>query len=333
MEKQQKDSMVNRREMMHKTVQNHCWKRLPNYHALLTLFLLLLVAPTTLAATIDAVTIKDSMTPDGFGLDSTLHIVAHSDVQDPITIPLPADATTITVQNTSFSVVNNEITFAQPCNGCTITVTYHTTAGIHQGSNGLNALIRTFTFPLLADQWTYELLLPELFILSGTADQAIPAPTTITTSGTQIRLTWKDQRPTMPLAYVIQFKNEESLEENAITEDLTEWSTWVLGIILLFLGAGFGYFYHQRQQRTTLPNATVEIIPGNLLSRDERAIVKLLMDQQQPIHQKDIGKTLAWSKSKVSGVIATLDQKEIIKREKVGKSFTVTLVRTVTLDS
>jgi uncharacterized membrane protein len=43
------------------------------------------------------------------------------------------------------------------------------------------------------------------------------------------------------------------------------------------------------------------------------------------MNQKDIGKKLEWSKSKVSAIMTNLEYKKIVEREKIGRNYKVEL--------
>jgi predicted transcriptional regulator len=74
------------------------------------------------------------------------------------------------------------------------------------------------------------------------------------------------------------------------------------------------------------------VVPSSLLSPDEKVIVGFLKKKdakKSPINQKEIGRELGWSKSKVSAVLSNLYYKKIIDREKFGRNYKVKLVKDV----
>ena len=72
-----------------------------------------------------------------------------------------------------------------------------------------------------------------------------------------------------------------------------------------------------------------ESVPGYLLTPDEKSIIQVLGDNKGTMHQKQMGKDLNWSKSKVSAVISALEHKKIVSKEKLGRSYKVTLEKKV----
>ena len=76
----------------------------------------------------------------------------------------------------------------------------------------------------------------------------------------------------------------------------------------------------------------VDIAPMNrfthlflsLLARDERKMVKLLLEKKA-VRQRHISGLLYFSKPKVTRVLSRLEQKNIIQRRKLGRTYMVTL--------
>ena len=74
------------------------------------------------------------------------------------------------------------------------------------------------------------------------------------------------------------------------------------------------------------------IIPSSLLSPDEKIVIELLKQKDaknNPVNQKEIGKELNWSKSKVSAILTNLDYKKLIEKEKFGRNYKVKLIKEV----
>lgn len=76
----------------------------------------------------------------------------------------------------------------------------------------------------------------------------------------------------------------------------------------------------------------VDIAPMNrftrlflsLLSKDERKLVKLLLEKKA-VKQRHISKLLDFSKPKVTRVLSKLEQRNIVKRRKLGRTYMVAL--------
>jgi uncharacterized membrane protein len=62
----------------------------------------------------------------------------------------------------------------------------------------------------------------------------------------------------------------------------------------------------------------------SLLGKDERSLVKLLLEKKM-VRQRHISDLLNFSKPKVTRVLSRLEQRNIIQRRKLGRTFMVTL--------
>ena len=62
----------------------------------------------------------------------------------------------------------------------------------------------------------------------------------------------------------------------------------------------------------------------SLLTKDERRLVKLLLEKKA-VRQRHISDLLAFSKPKVTRVLTRLEQRNIVQRRKLGRTYMVTL--------
>ncbi len=62
----------------------------------------------------------------------------------------------------------------------------------------------------------------------------------------------------------------------------------------------------------------------SLLSKDERQLVKLLIERKA-VKQRHISELLHFSKPKVTRVLSRLEQRNIVQRRKLGRTFMITL--------
>jgi len=62
----------------------------------------------------------------------------------------------------------------------------------------------------------------------------------------------------------------------------------------------------------------------SLLAKDERKLVKLLLERKA-VRQRHISELLEFSKPKVTRVLSRLEQRNIVERRKLGRTYMVTL--------
>ena len=67
--------------------------------------------------------------------------------------------------------------------------------------------------------------------------------------------------------------------------------------------------------------------PQSLFNPDEKKVLSVIRDHGMQIKQKDIALKLDWSRSKVSAIVSNLEYKKVIRREKTGRNFDITLVQ------
>jgi len=72
-------------------------------------------------------------------------------------------------------------------------------------------------------------------------------------------------------------------------------------------------------------------IPVEVLTEKERIVVKALIEQGGKVKQEDLPDLTGYSRPTVSRIIQELEKKQLIEREKVGKTFVVKLVKEIDL--
>ena len=72
-------------------------------------------------------------------------------------------------------------------------------------------------------------------------------------------------------------------------------------------------------------------IPVEVLTEKERIVVKALIEQGGKVKQEDLPDLTGYSRPTVSRIIQELEKKQLVEREKVGKTFIVKLVKEIDL--
>jgi uncharacterized membrane protein len=104
----------------------------------------------------------------------------------------------------------------------------------------------------------------------------------------------------------------ENLEENQFSKTLPA----ILGLLLFI---GLGYVVYRRKGEVQASNILEE------LDSDEEMVLELLRGNEGSMLQKDIVEESDYSKAKISGVVKGLVEKEIVSKEKEGRSNKVSL--------
>ncbi|MFB6100221.1 MAG: helix-turn-helix transcriptional regulator [Candidatus Nanohalobium sp.] len=105
----------------------------------------------------------------------------------------------------------------------------------------------------------------------------------------------------------------ESFKQRA---ELPAYVPYVLGLLLV---SGIGYIVYRRKTEVEASGVLEELGP------DEEMVLELLRENEGEMLQKDIVEESDYSKAKISGVIGDLEDKEIVSKEKEGRSNKVSL--------
>ena len=114
-----------------------------------------------------------------------------------------------------------------------------------------------------------------------------------------------------------------------IITEFSEFAVWIIIFFSLSIGLSTGIIIQKYYSKKFVEIKDIPYIPSSLLSPDEKKIISLLKDHNRKMGQKEIGKQLNWSKSKVSAIMSNLQYKEIIKKEKIGRNYNVELLKEV----
>lgn len=217
-------------------------------------------------------------------------------------IGLPEQASSVTVQGSEYSI-NGSTMLLSSCDACTLSFVLKNVV-IDEGA------YLSFSRNLRGNH-TYKVRLPPGVILD--MESVAPNADEITTDGEGIVVRWQvnhqdNQR------YYVRYTNHEGTESfwGEINNEFTEWSVWLFVILVFMAGFLLGYFLKK--------DTKISVVPEQLLSADEKKLLNALSEEMT---QKELGKKLSWSKSKVSGVVTLLDQKKLVGRERIGRNYKV----------
>jgi len=295
-------------------VQNHC--------LILGLIAAIIALSITIPAiaTLDQVNIVDQLNVD-LSMRESIQLSMSSNKESIFTLKLPENAYNILVGNIS---ATNPVIVQLNCTQCSMRISYSLDNAARD--EGLFSFYRTLGLPMQPVQMHYVLYLPVGYIVANytQADPTIaPYPTSMITDGQHIILSWSEQYPELPKQYFVKYENPKIEVTN------NRAPIWLTALIMFILGTGIGTLLYKFLKKTP---KLMHTVPSSLLSPDEKAIVEYLKKhnaQSNPINQREIGRDLQWSKSKVSAVLSNLYYKKLIEREKFGRNYKVKLLKDV----
>ncbi len=295
-----------------------------NYHALRRAILLLFIALLAISAVQAQIVVgvKETLLEGGAG-DQEMAITSLGGPKT-LTIPIPASAQGVYLDGRPVAPTDNGVVVTI-CKGCTSNITYWIAEAYDFSDQSDRFFQRTLAYSFSIDRVVYELTLPEgTFVKETQGEAAIaPAPSGIKTDGKHIIVYWVRDNPSLPESYVLHFSDEEVQEEEEFIAEFFEWPVWILVIVALCIGLTLGSLTRARKV------ADIHLVPLSLLSPDERTVLALLQKNKGTLGQKEMGQQLQWSKSKVSALMTALEHKRIIAREKLGRNYTVTLIKEI----
>jgi uncharacterized membrane protein len=284
------------------------------------------------ALTFDKVLITDEVRQD-LSVFETLNVTVSNNTKDSFVLLLPKESFGITLNGKEVkgtSLVNVSL----DCIECSFFIAYNLVAGAKDEGEDFYTFIRTLNLPRSPRELIYRSYLPENYVVGakGGEDETsiVPQPAAIETDGKRIILVWKEKNPDLPKIYSVKYHGhvEEKSPFNDIAYELSESSVWILILGSILIGAVIGAIIY-KTYILKFKEKDLPYIPGSLLSPDEKKIVMILKKHKNKLIQKEIVKEIAWSKSKVSAVITNLLYKKIVEKEKLGRNYTVMLVKEV----
>lgn len=307
----------------------------------LALFTLLIV-PQADALSLDQIAVKDVIGTD-LRVDESLTVRFSDNTRDSFIFSLPDEAVEIVVNGKPAvgEAINdgNEINVSLSCQTCEIQLQYRlNNTQVRENSPVDHEFIRILRFPD-PKRMVFELYLPPGHaVYVDEKDSVVPSASSIDTDGKRIIVKWDIDSPTLPTVFFVRFANQNMIGSD---DDGSLFGWYVALAVLLIALIGFfaeHYFRHVRnQKKNNQPQVLGEFVPANLLSSDELAMVNFLKKhakesrmlhlEEESVSQKEITKQLNWSKSKTSAVAVQLERKQVIRREKLGRTYTVELIK------
>lgn len=191
----------------------------------------------------------------------------------------------------------------------------YTTSGLVNTQNDVQ--IFSYSQPIYrpVENYTFRVLLPEG---TGLVDQSNTTTSVIqpengqtgNLGGRRFFVEW-ESNPELgePQRFQVVY---ETLEDDNSSDLIPA----ILGLLLL---AGIAYVVYRRKGEVQASSVLDE------LSEDQEKVVELLRENEGEILQKDIVEESVYSKAKISGVVKELEEKDIISKEKEGRSNLVKL--------
>jgi uncharacterized membrane protein len=330
------------------TVQNYFldWaKKMPKntvfnglFRTILIVTMLVIALNPAYAAVLKQAVIIDHLNKD-LSVFENINITLADNAETSFALTLPDKARNIIVNGQKYA--NNSLKMPLNCTECKISISY-VLNNIIKKNNAQYSFYRTLNFPKVPVQQIYQLYLPvgySINISDQTSPSVVPTPSEISTDGESIIIGWKENNPQLPKQYLVVYYDTEQFESLSyiIKNDITHTSVLIFGVLLLIIGFAAGFLakqYAARKEQKKMPKSGEKqyFIPSSLLSPDEKIVVNFLKKKnakKNPVNQKEIGKELNWSKSKVSAVLSNLYYKKLTDREKFGRNYKVKLVKDV----
>jgi len=269
-----------------------------------------------------------------------------SNNQSNFTFTPPNSARELYVNNISVNNTGSDITTPLNCTSCQVMISFYLDNVVTKMNSTEFDYSRNLGLPQTPNVLSYTLLLPAGYYLNPSNKPSInpsivPQPSKIDTNGKNIVISWVENNPSLPKTYYVKYYSAgtaESVSETIRNEFLETTVIWII-LVAIALGLLLGFFigryfnksnkksvraeaFKERKLLTTHKSSTV---PRSLLNPDELTIIKLLQDNHNSMTQKDVGRKLEWSKSKVSAIMTNLEYKKIVEREKIGRNYKVEL--------
>lgn len=296
------------------------------FRTFVTLVLLVLAIKSIHASEVSNVNILDRLNPD-LSITETIELSIINNTDTSFSLTLPINAKEIMLNDASADVQNGTLKTVLDCVNCEIRIKYTLKNIITEEGKDLYTFFRTLNVPKNPQALKYVIYLPRGYSVDASVESSlvIPRPTEILTDGESILLVWNEKNPEFPIKYIVKYTGHETSETiiDIFTQDLSHGIIILIVILIFIIGFMVGFFVKKYSAKKYQP----KIVLNTLLSPDERKVMDYLrLVKTETVNQKEIGKNLSWSKSKVSAVISNLVYKKLIEKEKIGRHYNVKLL-------
>lgn len=295
--------------------------------------LFLLIIPSSYALSLEEVSIQNIIREDlSIQEIVTLNIIENEEPS--ILLSLPPNSYNAKVNDIPTKINQNTLNVPLNCKKCNLTISYTFNNAIKEEKSETLMFSRTIDFPSIPKQMDYVVSIPPAHIIDSIKGKSeppiVPPASGIETDGKSIIITWSKENPSLPQRYFIKYQSHEGFRESllGVKEELQEGAVQLLILTSLILGLFIGIVIQSHYSKK-YKKRDVSFVPSTLLSPDERIALKLLGKNKNKMNQKEIGKQLNWSKSKVSAIMSNLQYKEIIKKEKFGRNYKVKVIKKI----
>ncbi|WP_297461079.1 cell wall-binding repeat-containing protein [Thermococcus sp.] len=108
-------------------------------------------------------------------------------------------------------------------------------------------------------------------------------------------------------------------------EKQTSWTTVIIAV-LLSLGIAVPVSLYYAKKRWSSNRVPIEV-----LTEKERIVVKAILDKGGTVKQEELPELTGYSRPTISRIIQELEKKQLVEREKVGKTFIVRLTKEIVM--
>ena len=105
----------------------------------------------------------------------------------------------------------------------------------------------------------------------------------------------------------------------------TNWTTVILAVVLSLAVAVPASIYYARKRWAA------NRVPIEVLTEKERIVVKAILDKGGTVKQEELPELTGYSRPTISRIIQELEKKQLVEREKVGKTFIVKLTKEIVI--
>ncbi|NJE05202.1 MarR family transcriptional regulator [Thermococcus sp. M36] len=105
----------------------------------------------------------------------------------------------------------------------------------------------------------------------------------------------------------------------------TDWAAIAMAVILsLAVAVPVSIYYAKKRWATNR-------VPIEVLTEKERIVVKAILEKGGTVKQEELPEMTGYSRPTISRIIQELEKKQLVEREKVGKTFTVKLTKEIVI--